>query len=92
MLKEIISERCLEKAYSLVSKQRKNYSAYADIWDLRHNWPIYKKDIKTQITAGTYNFDPVAEYTDKNQEICYKRTARDAVVLKTVSLVLADYT
>ena len=91
MLKEIISERCLEKAYNILCKQRKNYSAYSDIWDLRHNWPIYKKDIKTQITAGTYNFDPVTEYTAKNKEICYKRTARDAVVLKAVSLVLADY-
>ncbi len=92
MLKEIISKQNLENAYSILCKQRKNYSAYADIWDLRHNWPIYKKDIKTQITAGTYNFDPVTQYTDKNKEICYKRTARDAVVLKAVSLVLADYT
>ena len=91
MLKEIISEPCLENAYSILCKQRKNYSAYADIWNLRHNWLIYKKDIKTQITAGIYNFDPVTEYTAKNKEICYKRTARDAVVLKTVFLVLADY-
>ena len=92
MLKEIISERCLEKAYNILCNQRKNYIAQSDIWDLRHNWLIYKKDIKTQITAGTYNFDPVTEYTNKNQEICYKRTARDAVVLKAVSLVLAEYT
>jgi len=92
MLKEIISKQNLENAYSILCKQRKNYSAYADIWDLRHNWLIYKKDIKTQITAGTYNFDPVTQYTDKNKEICYKRTARDAVVLKAVSLVLAEYT
>ena len=92
MLKEIISKQNLENAYSILCKQRKNYSAYADIWDLRHNWPIYKKDIKTQIIAGTYNFDPVTQYTDKNQEICYKRAARDAVVLKAVFLVLVDYT
>ena len=31
MLKEIISERCLEKAYSILCKQHKNYNAYADI-------------------------------------------------------------
>ena len=92
MLKEIISKRYLENAYSILCKQRENYSAYADIWDLRDNWPIYKKDIKTQLQTGTYNFDPVTEYTDKNQEICYKRAARDAVVLKAVSLVLVDYT
>ena len=92
MLKEIISERCLEKAYGTLCKQCENYSAYANIWDLRHNWPIYKEDIKDQIKVGTYSFDPVTEYTDKNQKICYKRTARDAVVLKAVSLVLADYT
>ena len=64
MLKEIISKQNLENAYSILCKQRKNYSAYADIWDLRHKWPIYKKDIKTQITAGTYNFNPVTQYTD----------------------------
>ncbi len=40
--------------------------------------------------AGIFHFDPVTQYMVKN-EICYKRTARDALVLKAMSLVLNDY-
>jgi RNA-directed DNA polymerase len=80
----------LENAFNILCKQRKNYSAYADIWDLRYNWPNYKHKIITQIKAGIYVFYPVTQYEAENK-ICYKRTARDALVLKAISVVLNDY-
>jgi RNA-directed DNA polymerase len=90
LLQKIISSQNLENAFNILSKQRKDYSAYADIWDLRYNWLSYKKQINTQIQAGTFDFDPVTQYEAKN-EICYKRTARDALFLKAISTVLNKY-
>lgn len=90
LLGKIISPKNLEFAFNILCKQRKNYSANADIWDLRYNWSSYKQQIITQIQAGIFAFDPVTQYEAKN-EICYKRTARDALILKAMSLVLNDY-
>jgi retron-type reverse transcriptase len=80
----------LENAFNILCKQRKDYSAHADIWELRYNWSSYKQQIITQIQAGIFYFEPVTQYMVKN-EICYKRTARDALILKAISLVLNDY-
>jgi hypothetical protein len=51
LLKKIISPKKLKDAFNILSKQRKDYSAYADIWALRYNWLNYKKQIITQIKA-----------------------------------------
>jgi RNA-directed DNA polymerase len=90
LLGKIISPKNLENAFNILCSQHKNYSGYADIWDLRYNWPNYKQKIITQIKAGIYDFDSVTQYNAKN-EICYKLTSRDALVLKAISLVLNDY-
>jgi hypothetical protein len=37
LLKKIISSQNLENAFNILCKQRKDYSAHADIWDLRYN-------------------------------------------------------
>ena len=71
LLKKIISPKNLENALNILSKQRKDYSAPADIWDMRYNWSSYKQQIITQIQTGIFNFDPVMQYEAKN-EICYK--------------------
>jgi hypothetical protein len=42
LLEKIISIQNLENAFNILCKQRKDYSAYADIWDLRYNWSSYK--------------------------------------------------
>jgi hypothetical protein len=83
LLKKIISPKNLENTFNVLYKQRKDYSGYADIWDLRYNWPNYKQKIITQIKAGIFAFDSVTQYKTKN-EICYKHTARDALVLKAM--------
>jgi hypothetical protein len=80
----------LENAFNILSKQRKDYSSYAGIWDLRYNWQSCKQQIITQIKTGIFDINPVTQYT-ANNEICYKRKARDALVLKAMSLVLNDY-
>ena len=37
LLEKIISPKNLENAFNILCKQRKEYSAHADIWDLRYN-------------------------------------------------------
>jgi RNA-directed DNA polymerase len=90
LLEKIISLQNLDNAFNILSRQRKYYSAHDDIWDLRYNRSSYKQQIITKIKVGIFHFDPVMEYEAKN-EICYKRTARDALVLKARSVVLNEY-
>jgi hypothetical protein len=49
LLGKIISSQNLENAFNILCKQLKDYSAHADIWDLRYNWQSYKQQIITQI-------------------------------------------
>jgi RNA-directed DNA polymerase len=90
LLEKIILLKNLENVFNILCKQRKDYNAHADICDLRYNWLDYKKQIITQIKTGIFHFDPVTQFT-ANNEICYKRTARDALILKAISVVLNEY-
>ncbi len=90
ILEKIISPKNLENAFNILGEKYKDYCAYEDIWDLRYNWQSYKQQIITQIKTGIFNFDPVTHYT-VNNEISYKLTTRDALVLKAISLVLNNY-
>ena len=65
LIEKIISPKNLENAFNILCKQRKDYSAHADIWDMRYNWSSYKKQIITQIKAGTFDFDAVTKYESK---------------------------
>ena len=85
LLEKIISPQNLEDAFNILCKQRKHYGAYADIWDLRYNCLKYKQQIILQIKTGNFYFDSVTQYILKN-EISYKRTARDELALKAISL------
>ena len=59
LLKKIISSQNLENAFNILCKQRKDYSAYDDIWDLRYNCLKYKQQIILQIKTSVFYFDPI---------------------------------
>ena len=46
LLEKIISSQNLENAFNILCKQRKDYSAYADIWDLRYNSTLRERSSK----------------------------------------------
>ena len=46
LLEKIISPQNLENAFNILSKQRKDYSVYPDIWDLRHNSTLRERPSK----------------------------------------------
>jgi hypothetical protein len=46
LLKKIISSQNLENAFNIFCKQRKDYSAQADIWDLRYNTTLRERSSK----------------------------------------------
>jgi hypothetical protein len=54
LLEKIISSQNLENAFNILCKQGKDFSAHADIWELRYNWPSCKQRIITQIKAGNF--------------------------------------
>ncbi len=37
LLKKIISPKNMRNAFNVLCKQRKDYIAYADVWDLRYS-------------------------------------------------------
>ena len=77
----------LDEAYTWICCRRNRYSANADVWDLRFNWPDMKMEIIRQLNTNTYDFDPVSTFWSGGKWI-EMWSARDALVLKALSLAL----
>jgi hypothetical protein len=46
LLEKIISPKNFDNAFKILCKQRKDYSAHADIWDLRYNSTLRERSSK----------------------------------------------
>jgi RNA-directed DNA polymerase len=79
----------LRPAYLWLIGARAKASPNADIWDLRRNWPQLRQSLKKQITTGTYLFAPLQRVRHAT-EPAYSWSAQDALVLKALTLALAD--
>jgi RNA-directed DNA polymerase len=79
----------LRPAYLWLIGARAKASPNADIWDLRRNWPQLRQSLKKQITTGTYIFAPLQRVRDVTGP-AYSWSAQDALVLKALTLALAD--
>src|ERR1700704_1944426 len=67
-----------------------DYSANADIWQFRCDWPREKQRIKGELHVGNYRFSLLSRITLKDGEETDLWSASDALVLKALSLALAD--
>jgi RNA-directed DNA polymerase len=79
----------LRPAYLWLIGARAKASPNADIWDLRRNWPQLRQSLKKQITTGTYLFAPLQRVRHATGP-AYSWSAQDALVLKALTLALAD--
>ena len=71
--------------------RRRDYSANSDVWALRRNWLREKEQIKNELLSGKYRFSLLTRITLKDGEDIDLWSARDALVLKALALVLAKH-
>ncbi|MBT5503672.1 hypothetical protein HOK15_05675 [Candidatus Falkowbacteria bacterium] len=80
-----------EKAFEWLCKKRKNYSPFADVWELRYQWNTEMPQIQQAILSGTYTFDAIRQHRLPDGSIRYIWAARDALVLRSITQVLTDF-
>jgi len=91
ILAQITSDDVLDSAYEWLCRRRRDYSPNSDVWALRHNWPREKETIKRELLSGNYRFSLLTRITLKDGDDTDLWSARDALVLKALALVLAKY-
>ncbi len=90
-LSALASDALLEQAFAWLCQRRKRYPPHADVWNLRRSWPTEKARIQHELRTGIYQFgllDRVTCVRDGQREDMDLWAARDAVVLKALSLLL----
>ena len=91
ILAELASDDVLDEAYEWLCRRRRDYSAKADVWSFRRRWPEEKDRIKSDLTAGDYRFSLLSRVTLSGGDEIDLWSARDALVLKVLSIVLARH-
>ncbi len=91
ILAELASDDVLDTAYDWLCKRRRNYPADADVWSFRQQWPVEKGRLKAALAAGRYRFGLLTRITLADGEEVDLWSARDALVLKALTIVLAKH-
>ncbi len=90
MFARLASDAILDAAYAWLCKRRRDYPANADIWSLRWRWPQEKSRIQADLRAGRYRFGLLDRITKADGGDIDLWSARDALVLKALTIVLSD--
>ncbi len=85
------SESVLDTAYGWLCKRRKDYPEHADVWSFRFNWPSEKSGIQSDLLSGCYRFEPQSVVTNRDGAALHLFAARDALVLKALTMVLSQH-
>lgn len=79
----------LTAAYTWLCTSRRHFPPNADVWHLRSNWKRQKKEILTALKNGSYRFAPVGRCVTADGKVIHLWSARDALVLKALTLLLS---
>jgi len=79
----------MDQAYRWLCQQRRDYSPSADVWDLRFHWHAEHIRLEADLLTGRYRFGPLSVITKADGEVLHLWGARDALVLKSLTLVVA---
>ncbi len=91
IIAQLASDNMLDAAFEWLCHRRRKYSANNDIWSFRRDWPNEKERIRQELVAGCYRFSLLSRVTLKNGDEIDLWSSRDALVLKTIALVLAEH-
>jgi hypothetical protein len=89
LLAALASGATLDAAFVWLCKRRRDYSDDADVWDFRRDWPGEKARLHSDLSAGDIRFGLPDRITKVDGEEVDLWSARDALVLKALAMVLA---
>ena len=78
----------LDAVYHWLCRQRRHFPANADVWDLRWHWPTERLRLQAEIAQGALRLGPLSIITPANGEPLHLWGARDALVLKALTLAI----
>jgi hypothetical protein len=84
----LVTDAVLDDAFAWLCQRRKAYPPSADIWSFRRHWRQEKVRLQGDLRAARYTFSMLERITRKNREDLDLWSARDAVVLKALAIVL----
>jgi RNA-directed DNA polymerase len=87
-LAALADDNLLEMAFAWLCQQRKEWPAAADVWDLRARWPEAKAQLQAELRAEQFRFGVMSRITLPTGEEVDLWSARDALALKALALVL----
>ena len=91
LLSRIASDPVLDTAFAWLCKRRHDYPAHADVWHFRRHWREEKARLHAELLAGRYRFGLLSRVELTDGEEIDLWSARDAVVLKALAMVLAKH-
>lgn len=89
-LSSLTTTAVIDEAWNWLCKRRRDYPPSADIWWLRNNWDHEKHSFCRLLEKGDYQFEPLHKVTRSDGEVLALWSARDSLVLKVLTLVLAE--
>jgi RNA-directed DNA polymerase len=90
VMKQLIAAATLDAAFVWLCHRRREYPDHADVWSFRRNWPHERARLTAALTSVNFEFSLLSRVTLKSGEDVDLWSARDALVLKALILVLSD--
>lgn len=87
---DLVADDVLDEAYRWLCRARRSWPASADVWSLRWRWAEERERIRAEILEERYRFAPLRRVTIQGGEEIDLWSARDALVLKCMALVLGS--
>ncbi len=91
ILTQLVSNDVLDTAYDWLCQRRRAYPADSDVWSFRQAWAREKDTLKAALAAGRFRFGLLTRITLADGEEVDLWSARDALVLKALTIVLAKH-
>ena len=84
----LCSDAVLDRAYGWLCEQRRRWPDAADMWSFRRDWVAEKLRLQAELCSGRFGVQE--RVTHANGEQIDLWSARDALVLKALALVLGE--
>jgi len=88
LTERLCSDAVLDRAYRWLCKQRRRWPDAADVWSFRRDWTVEKERLRAELRAGTFSFGLLERIEKADGDEIEVFSARDALVLKALALVL----
>ncbi len=85
-----LTETQLDAAFVWLCHRRRNYPSNADVWHLRFHWTGEKVYLHELLCNRQYQLSPLQKLQKADGEVIHLWSARDALVLKALSNMLAE--